>query len=114
MDFRKSTGFHTDIHDFWIQSSILHTSVDEYHMYINVNITLISKQGYPCKDILQMMDIHVFMDISLLLSMLLWISIRIYFDFYGYPLGYPLISMDIHALTCYGFSIQRLKTRDPT
>jgi len=38
------------------------------------------------------MDIHVFVDISLQLSMLLWISIW--------------ISMDIHALTCYGFSIQ--------
>ena len=38
------------------------------------------------------MDIRVFMDISLQLSMLLWISIW--------------ISMDIHALTCYGFSIQ--------
>ena len=31
------------------------------------------------------MDIHVFMDISLQLSMLLWISILISFDFYGYP-----------------------------
>ena len=36
-----------------------------------------------------------FMDISLQLSML-----------YGYPFGYPWISMDIHVLTCYGFSIQ--------
>ena len=26
--------------------------------------------------------------------------------FYGYPFGYPWISMDIHALTCYEFSIQ--------
>jgi len=26
--------------------------------------------------------------------------------FYGYPFGYPWISMDIHVLTCYGFSIQ--------
>jgi len=40
--------------------------------------------GYPC-----------FMDISLQLSMLLWISIWISLDF-----------MDIHALTCYVFSIQ--------
>jgi len=36
------------------------------------------------------------MDISLQLSMLLWIP----------PFGYHWISMDIHALTCYGFSIQ--------
>jgi len=34
------------------------------------------------------------MDISLQLSM-----------FYGYQFGYPLISMDIHALTSYGFLI---------
>jgi len=56
--------------------------------------TEISKQGYPCKDILQWisvnnkyprMDIHVYMDISLQLSMLLWISIWISLDFYGYP-----------------------------
>jgi len=40
------------------------------------------------------MDIRVFIDISLQLSMLL------------YPFGYPWISMDIHVLTCYGFSIQ--------
>ena len=31
------------------------------------------------------MDMHVFMDISLQLSMLLWISIWISLDFYGYP-----------------------------
>jgi len=56
--------------------------------------TLISKQGYQCRDIMKWMFvnnkhpwmvIHVFMDISLTLSMLLWISIRISFDFYGYP-----------------------------
>jgi len=56
--------------------------------------TLISKEGYPCKDMLQRisvnnkypwMDIHVFMDINLQLSMLLWISIWISLDFYGYP-----------------------------
>jgi len=41
------------------------------------------------------MDIHV-----------LWISVFHYPCFYGYPFGYPWISMDIHALTCYGFSIQ--------
>jgi len=31
------------------------------------------------------MDIYVFMSISLQLSMLLWISIWISLDFYGYP-----------------------------
>jgi len=41
------------------------------------------------------MDIHV-----------LWIPVFNYPCFYGYPLGYSWISMKIHALTCYGFSIQ--------
>jgi len=40
------------------------------------------------------MDVHV-----------LWISVFNYPCFYGHLLGYPWISMDIHALTCYGFSI---------
>jgi len=40
-------------------------------------------------------DIHV-----------LWISVFMYPCFYGYPFGYRWISMDIHALICYGFSIQ--------
>ena len=40
------------------------------------------------------------MDISLQLSMHLLI-----------PFGYPLISIDIHAWTCYGFSIQGEKTQ---
>jgi len=29
------------------------------------------------------------------------------FMFYGCPFGYPWISMDIHALTCYRSSIKR-------
>jgi len=57
--------------------------------------TLISKQGYPFKDILQWisveheyprMDIYVFMGISLQLSMLLLVSIWISNDIYGYPM----------------------------
>jgi len=65
---------------------------------------LISKHGYPCKDIplwisinnkYPYMDIHAFMDISLQLPVLLWISIWISLDFYGYP-----------CIDCYGFSIQ--------
>jgi len=38
--------------------------------------------------------------------MFLWISVLNYPCFYGYPYGYPCISIDIHALTCYGFSVQ--------
>jgi len=37
---------------------------------------------------------------------ILWISVFNYPCFYGYSFVYPWISMDIHALTCYGFSIQ--------
>jgi len=40
--------------------------------------------------------------------MFLWTSVFNYpcFDGYEYPFRYAWISMDIHALTCYGFSIQ--------
>jgi len=71
---------------------------------------LISKLGYPYKDILRWisvnnknswMDIRVFMDIRLQLSILLWI----------HPFGNPWISVDIRALTCYGFSIQETHGR---
>ena len=61
--------------------------------------TFISKQGYPCKDILQWISVkhkYQWMDTHL------WISVFNYSCFYGYP----WISMDIHAWTCYGFSIQ--------
>jgi len=44
------------------------------------------------------MGIHAYMDISR----------QLYICFYEYPFGYPWISMDIHALICYGFSIQGL------
>ena len=36
----------------------------------------------------------------------LWISVFNYPCFYGCTFEYPWISMDIHVLTCYGFSIQ--------
>jgi len=65
--------------------------------------TLISKQGYPCKDILQWMSVeyeYPRMDIHVL-----WISVFSYPCFYWYSFGYQLISMDIHAWTLYGFSI---------
>jgi len=73
---------------FGCQSSIIHTSVD-----IRIDIQAgISMQGnsawisvniqYPC------MDIHVFMDNSLQLSMLLWISVWMSLGFYGHPLTY--------------------------
>jgi len=53
------------------------------------------------KDILQWISV-----INEWISMFLWISVLNYARFYGYPFGCPWISMDIHALTCYGFSIQ--------
>jgi len=73
--------------------------------------TLISKQGYPCIDILQWisvnnkypwMDIHVFMDISLELSLLLWISIWISIDFYWYPRIDLLWTLDpVESVHCH-------------
>jgi len=77
---------------FGCQSSFIHTSVDIHidiqagvsmqgHYAIDIRKQQISMNGFPC-----------FMDISFQLSM-----------FYGYPFVYPWISMDIHALTCYGF-----------
>ena len=48
------------------------------------------------------MNIHVFVDISLQLSMLLWISIWISLDFYGYPcidLLWILVSGDLERET---------------
>ena len=44
------------------------------------------RNGYP-----QTINIHVFTDISLQLSMLLWISIWILLNFYVYP--YPCIDL---------------------
>jgi len=78
------------------QSSIIHASVD---IWIS---TLISKQGYLCKDILQwmsveceypQMDINVFMDIRLQSSILLWITVFNYPWFYGYPYEYPCMDL---------------------
>ena len=66
--------------------------------------TLIFKQGYPCKDILQWISVnnkYLRIDVYVL-----WISVFNYPCLYGYPFVYPWISMDIHALTCYGFSIR--------
>jgi len=95
MDFQKSMDTHIDIHDFWISPQL------SISVWIS---TLISKPGYPCKDILlwislnnkdPWMDIHV-----------LWISVFNYPWFYGYPFGYPWISIDIYTLTCNVFTIQ--------
>jgi len=77
---------------FGCQSSILHTRVDIHinikagisiqgHSTIDVRKTCISTNGYSC------LYGHVFN----------------YQLFYGCPFGYPLISMDILAWTCYGF-----------
>ena len=89
-DFQKSTVIHMDIHDFFI-------SVFNYSCKCGYSV--ISKQGYPSKDILRWMSMkHEYP--------LLWISVFKYPCFYWYSFGHPLISTDIHAWT-YGFSIQR-------
>jgi len=81
---------------FGCQYSIIHTSVD-IHIDIQARISM---QGYS------EMDIHT-INIHKWIPMFLWISVLSYPCFYGYPFGYPWISMDIHALTCYGLSIYR-------
>jgi len=99
MDFQKSTDINIDIHDFWM--SVLSYPFKFWYPH------LISKEGCQCKDILQWIFVnnkYSWMDIHVL---------RILFFncpcFYGYPCGYPWISIDIHAFTCYGFSIQGTK-----
>jgi len=82
---------------FGCQSSIIHTRVD---IYIDIQAG-ISMQGHSAMDSRKvdnkypLLDIHVFM-----------ISLFILTCFYRYPFGCLWISMDIHALTCYRFSIQ--------
>jgi len=73
---------------FGCQSLIIHTSVD-----IHIDIQAwISMHGYSAMGIrkqkISIMDIHV-----------LRMSVFNYPCFYGYPFGYPCISMDIHAFT---------------
>jgi len=102
MDFKISTDINMDILIFGCQYSIIHTSMD-----INIDIQAgISRGIYPCKDILQWISVnnkHPLIDINVL-----WISVFNYSYpcFYGHPFGYPWISVDIHAPTWYGFSIQ--------
>jgi len=43
----------------------------------------------------------------------LWISVYNYPFLYGYAFGYPWISMNIHAWTCHGFSIQGWQVSSP-
>ena len=77
------------------------------HVWIS---TLISKQGYPCKDIIPWMSVkHEYPRMDIHVS---WISVFNYPCFYWYPFGYLLISMDIHAWTCYGFLIQGKRVRN--
>jgi len=87
MDVQKSADIDMDIdiHNCWMSVFIIHKSVD---IYINIQAR-ISMQGHSAMDIQNnkypLMDIHIFMDISLQLSMLLWISIWISLDFHGHP-----------------------------
>jgi len=87
------------IHTWITKNPRISTWISMFYVSLQVSTqvwisTLISKRRYPYKDILQWisvtnkylwMDILVFMDISLQFSMLLWISVWISLDFYGYP-----------------------------
>jgi len=84
---------------FWCQSSIIHASVDihidiqavismQWHSSTDIRKQWIFMNGYPC-----------FMDISLQLSILLWISIWISLDFFGYSC---IDLLWIHCATKFG------------
>jgi len=88
----------------WFLDVILQLSIQAW-----ISI-LMSKHGYQCKDIPQWISVnnkYPWMDVHVL-----WISVFNYPCFYGYPFGYPWISMDIHASTCYWFSIQGCNMRN--
>jgi len=104
MDLWKSTIIQIKIHDLWMS---VFNSPYKCEWIIS---TLISKQGYPCKNLLQWMSVELEyprMDIDVI-----WISVFSYPSFYC-PIRYSLISMDIHAWTCYGFSILGWETYNP-
>jgi len=100
------------------QQSLVHCYSYEYQWFLDISLqlsmqvwisTLISKQGYPCRDIHAKtfyngcpwsINIHEWV------TLFSWISVIIYPCFYWYPFGYPLISTNIDVWTCYGFSIQ--------
>ena len=68
---------------FGCKSSIIHPSED-IHIDIQAWISM-QGQWISVNDKYPWIDIHVFMNISLPLSLLLWISIWISIDLYGYP-----------------------------
>jgi len=91
---------------FGCQSSIIHTSVD-----IHIDIQAwISKQGHFATDIrkqqISMNGYPCFMDTILPLSTLLWISIWMSLDFYGYP----CIDLLSHGFSIQGKEQQRVPT----
>jgi len=85
MDFQKSTDINMDIHGFWMSVFNYPHKRGYPHWYPSTDIHARTfRNGYPLTINLHKL-ISMFMDISLQLSMLLWISIWIYLDFYGYP-----------------------------
>jgi len=85
MDFQKSTDINMDIHDFWM-SVFNYPYKCGYPHNIQARIFM---QGHSAMDIheqkISMNGNQCFMDISIQLCMILWISIWISLDFYGYP-----------------------------
>jgi len=79
MDFQKCMVIHMNIHDFWMTVFNYPYKSGYPHWYPSRGIHARTFYNwYPWK------HIHVFMDISLQLSILSWISICISMDFYGY------------------------------
>jgi len=96
MDFQESTDINMDIYDFWMSVFNFPYKCGYPHWYPSRDIhTRAFCNWYP-----KTMNIHE------RISMFIWISVFNHPCFYGYPFGYHWISMGIHTLACYGFSIQ--------
>jgi len=92
MDFQKFKVIHLDINDFWMSVFNSPFKCGCAHWYPSKDVHARTfYNGCPWNMNIQRTDIHVFMDISIQLSMLSLISIWMSIDFYGY--GYPCMDL---------------------
>jgi len=86
MDLRKPTNININIDDFWMSVSNYPYKCGYPHWYPSRdNHARTFCNGYLLKSNYPWMDVHVFMDINLQLSMLLWIPLWIFLYLHGYP-----------------------------
>jgi len=84
MDFQKSTDINMDIYDFWMSVFNYPYRFGYPHLYPSRDIHARTFCNGSVNDKYPWMDIHVYMDISLQLFLLSWISIWISMVFNGY------------------------------